>query len=164
MSQKTLTDAQQKKITQQWNTQAYVNSTRTNGVKTTNTSLRFNLEMLLALTISLDTLPISKTILPHIKTTLRLKQFKIMSSSNSLTAIFDKHQSSESSTINSQSLSLLNPYTQVTVAAVWFIWPTTMNWRYCILVLHWCLLSCSKDQTAKATTLVLNDSGRVSDS
>ena len=55
-SRKTLTHAQQKKITQQWNTQACVNSTIQRGVKSTNSSLCLHTEMLLALTISLDKL------------------------------------------------------------------------------------------------------------
>jgi len=52
-----VTHAQQKKITQQWNTQAYDNSScATKGVKSTNSSLCLNTEMLLALIISLDKL------------------------------------------------------------------------------------------------------------
>jgi len=70
-----------------------VNSTRTKGVKFTNSSLYLNTEMLQALTISLESCsnfpdidnPVSKTISLHIKTTLKLKQFKIMSCSSTST-------------------------------------------------------------------------------
>jgi len=53
---KTLRHAQQKKITEQRDTQAYVNSTRTKGVKSTNSSLCLNAEILQVLTTSLDKL------------------------------------------------------------------------------------------------------------
>ena len=55
-SQKTLTHAQQMKTTEQWDTQAYADSTSTKGVKSINSSLCLNTEMLHALTISLDKL------------------------------------------------------------------------------------------------------------